>query len=50
MKAYFKGKSQIKRDEIAARQRSAPANIRDRDKKMPISDIVKMFNELKDQA
>jgi hypothetical protein len=50
MRAYFKAKGQNKRDEIAARQRSALSEFHGpRDKKLRITDVIKMFNEMKDQ-
>ena len=51
MRAYFKAKNQNKRDEIAARQRSALSEFQGpRDKKLRITDVIKMFHEMKDQA
>jgi hypothetical protein len=50
MKAYFKATGQNKRDEIAARQRSALSEFQGpRDKKLRVTDVIKMFNEMKDQ-
>jgi hypothetical protein len=51
MKAYFKSKVQNKRDEIAARQRCALSEYQGpRERSLRVTDIVKMFNEMKDQA
>jgi hypothetical protein len=50
MRAYFKAKDQNKRDEIAARQRTALSEyLGSRDKKLRVTDVIKMFNEMKDQ-
>jgi hypothetical protein len=49
MRAYFKAKDQNKRDEIAGRQRFALSEFQGpRDKKLRLTEIVKMFNEMKD--
>ncbi|SHM40715.1 hypothetical protein SAMN05444321_6240 [Bradyrhizobium lablabi] len=51
MRAYFKAKGQNERDEIAARQRSALSGYQGpRDKKLRITDVIKMFNAMKDQS
>jgi hypothetical protein len=51
MRAYFKAKEQNKRDEIAASQRSALSEFQGpRDKKLRITDVIKMFQEMKDQS
>jgi hypothetical protein len=43
--AFFKAKDQNKRDEIAARQRSALSEFQGlRDKKLRLTEVVKMFN------
>src|ERR1700716_2351910 len=48
MRAYFKAEGH-KRDEIAARQRSALSQFQGpRDKKLRVTDVIKMFNEMKD--
>jgi hypothetical protein len=48
MRAYFKARDQNKRDEIAARQRSALNEFQGpRDKNLRVSDVIKMFNEMK---
>lgn len=50
MRAYFKAKGQNERDEIAARQRSALSEFQGpRDKKLRLTDVTKMFHELKDR-
>ena len=49
MRAYFKAVAQNKRDEIAARQRSALREFQGpRDKALRLTDVIKMFNEMKD--
>jgi hypothetical protein len=49
MRAYFKAKGQNKRDEIAARRRSALSEFQSpRDAKLRITDVVKMFREMKE--
>jgi hypothetical protein len=51
MRAYFKAKDQRRRDEIAARQRFALIEFQGpRDKPLRITDVIKMFNEMKSQA
>jgi hypothetical protein len=51
MRAYFKADGQNKRDEIAARQRSALSEFQGpREKKLRVTDVIKMFNEMKDSA
>lgn len=51
MRAYFRAETQNKRDEIAARQRSALSEFQGpRDKKLRITDVIKMFQEMKDQS
>jgi len=48
---FFKAKDQNKRDEIAARQRSALSEFQGpRDKKLRVTDVIKMFQEMKDQS
>jgi hypothetical protein len=50
MRAYFKAEGH-KKDEIAARQRSALSEFQGpRDKKLRVTDVIKMFNEMKDGA
>jgi hypothetical protein len=50
-RAYFKAASQNKRDEIAARQRSALSEFQGpRDKKLRLTEVIKMFHALKDQT
>lgn len=49
MRAYFKAEGQNQRDEIAARQRSALSEFQGpRDKRLRITDVIKLFNEMKD--
>jgi hypothetical protein len=51
MKAYFAAKDQRKRDEIAGRQRFALSEFQGpRDKKLRVTDVVRMFNLMRDQA
>jgi hypothetical protein len=51
MRAYFKAEGQNQRDEIAARQRSVLSEFQGpRDKKLRVTDVIKMFNEMKDGA
>jgi len=51
MRLFFKAKDQNKRDEIAARQRSALSEFQGpRDKKLRVTDVIKMFQEMKDQS
>jgi hypothetical protein len=51
MRAYFKAKDQNKRDEIAARQRFALIEFQGpRDKPLRITDVIKMFQEMKEQS
>ena len=47
MKAYFKAEGH-KRDEIAARQRSALSEFQGpRERALRVTDVIKMFNEMK---
>jgi hypothetical protein len=49
MRAYFKAETQNKRDEVAARQRSALSEFQGpRDKKLRVTDVISMFQEMKD--
>lgn len=51
MKAYFQAEEQTKRDEIAARQRSALSEFQGpHDKELRITDVIKMFHEMNDGA
>jgi hypothetical protein len=51
MRAFFKAKDQLKRDEIASRQLHAlVAFQRPRDKRLRLVDVKRMFQETKDQA
>ena len=51
MRAYFKANDQNKRDEIAARQRSALSEFQGpHDKKLRLTDVIKMFHEMRDSA
>jgi hypothetical protein len=51
MRAFFKTKDQLKRDEIASRQLHALiAFQRPRDKKLRLADVKQMFLEMRDQA
>ena len=48
MRAFHREESQIKRAEIAARQRFALSQFqRPRDKALRVSGVIKMFNEMK---
>ena len=50
MRAYFKATGQNQRDEIAGRQRAALSEFQGpREKPLRITDVIKMFNEIKDQ-
>lgn len=51
MQAFFKAKGQNERDEIAARQRFALSEFQGpRDKKLRVTDVIKIFQALKDEA
>jgi hypothetical protein len=48
MRAFHREKSQIKRAEIAARQRFALSQFQGpRDKTLRVTEVIKMFNEMK---
>ena len=50
MRAYFAERSELKRDEIAARQLHALNELRrPRDKKLRLADVKEMFLEMRDQ-
>jgi hypothetical protein len=50
MRAYFRAEGH-KRNEIAARQRSALSEFQGpRDKKLRVTDAIKMFHEMNDQS
>ena len=51
MRAFFKAKKQLKRDEIASRQVHALiAFQRPRDKKLRLADVKEMFLQMRDHA
>jgi hypothetical protein len=51
MRLFFKAKDQNKRDEIAARQRSALGELQGpRDKKLRVTDVIKMYRRMRDSA
>ena len=51
MRAYFKAKDQNKRDEIDARQRFELSEFQGpRDKKLRVTEVIKLFHEMKDQS
>ena len=51
MRAFFREENQLKRDEIAARQLYAlSAFQRPRDKKLRLSDVKQMFEQMRDYA
>jgi hypothetical protein len=51
MRAFFKAKNQLKRDEIASRQLHALIVFqRPRDKKLRLADVKQMFLQMKDHT
>ena len=51
MRAFFKAKDQVKRDEIASRQLHALiAFRRPRDKRLRLVDVKELFHQMKDHA
>jgi hypothetical protein len=51
MKAYFAEQNPIKRDEIAARQMTALRQFqRPRENRLRLSDVRRMFEEMRDQG
>lgn len=51
MRAFHREKSQIKRAEIAARQRFALSQFQGpRDKALRVSEVIKMFQEMRDSV
>lgn len=51
MRAFHREESQIKRAEIAARQRFALSQFQGpRDRALRVTDVIKMFNEMRDNV
>jgi hypothetical protein len=51
VRLFFQAKDQNKRDEIAARQRSALGELQGpRDKKLRVTDVIKMYRRMRDSA
>jgi hypothetical protein len=51
MKAYFAEENAIKRDEIAARQLTAPRQFkRPREKRLRLADVIELFAQMRDHA